>query len=189
MQNKKTKYDDNLRKILKSLLNDKTVFKKKFDDLQSFKEYLIVYTVDEFIKSTLKVEDNNYKNELHRILKPHVKKLFQEEFKDLIKTRYEMFQNKKKLTEQRVKKELADMENDLRLIRTFLDDSSYKNLDGVKNIGVRLPRPDQEDRIVVVVYFDKNQIVSGPIESITDSIWKDIKNLFGVSTHVQFRWS
>lgn len=188
MDNKKSKYDNHLKKILKNLLNDKTIFQKKFDTAQSLREFLVVYTVDEFIKTVLKVTDTNYKNELHRILKPHVKKLFNEEFKDLIKAKFELYQNKKKVNEQKIFDEDKKLKGDLRLIRTFLDDSSYSNLKGVKNITARLPHPDREDRIVVIVNLDKSQLVSADLEQITSSIWRDIEKLFGVQTYVQYRW-
>lgn len=188
MENKKSKYDNHLKRILKNLLNDKSVFEKKFESISELKEYLVVYTVDEFIKNILKVTDTNYKNELHRILKPHVKKLFTNDFKDLIKNRFELYQNKKKLNEQNEKEQLSKMKTDLRRIRTFLEESSYSNLEGIKSIDVRLPHPDLEDRIVIVVNLDKAKLLVGEIGNVCDSIWNDVFNLFDVRTHVQWRW-
>lgn len=187
MEKKKPKYDEHLKKILRKFLNDRDILKKEFEDLQSFKDYLIVYTVDEFIFTVLKVTDAQYKGELHRILKPHVKKLFNSEFKDLIKARFDLLQNKKKLNEDSFGLDRGrNLDKSLRLVRSFLDDSSYKNNKNVVEIGARLPR-FTEDNIVVTVFLDKRDTSIEPSD-ITDSIYQDLLKMFGIKTYVQYQW-
>ena len=190
MASKKTKYDDNLRSILKSLLNSKNLLNKKFEDLPSFKDYLLIHCVDEFINTTLNVSDKAYKNELHRILKPHVKKLFGNEFKDLIKVRFELFQNKKKLEEQTDKEQKLKLERELRLVRSFLEDSSHNKKVGISRLGAELQRPFG-DRVIVNVYLNAEGI--GAREnfdpySYSDQIYNTIKNVLGIETYVTLKW-
>lgn len=188
MEKKKTNYDEPLKKIFKQLLNDKATLKKEFDDLQSYKDYLIIYTVDEFIASTLKVSDTAYKNELHRILKPYVKKFLNSEFKNLIKARFELLQNKKKLNENSLSPDKKrDLGKELRLVRAFLDDSIYKNMDGVKGLGARLPR-NLEDNIVVNLFCDSEDGIHEELTNIADNLYNDIKKVLGIKTYVTLTW-